>query len=84
MDRPSWIDRHLAPKRGIRKVFVALPGFTVDCLETLDEIGHESSEHFRTAGGEVLHACRCLNDHPAWIAAMKQIVSEEAQGWLTA
>jgi ferrochelatase len=69
-------------KNGARKVFVALPGFTVDCLETLDEIGHESSAYFKAAGGEVLHACPCLNDHPAWIEAMKRILSDEGQGWL--
>jgi protoporphyrin/coproporphyrin ferrochelatase len=71
-------------KRGVRKVFVALPGFTVDCLETIDEIGHESTAYFKANGGEILHACRCLNDHPAWIAAMRQIVTEEGQGWLKA
>lgn len=69
-------------KRGVKRVFVALPGFTADCLETLDEIGHESAEHFKKCGGEILHACRCLNDHPAWIAAMKQILLEEGQGWI--
>ena len=69
-------------KRGVRRVFVALPGFTVDCLETLDEIGHESTEHFKKCGGELLRACPCLNDHPAWIAAMKQILLEEGQGWI--
>jgi ferrochelatase len=71
-------------KRGVRKVFVALPGFTVDCLETIDEIGHESARLFKASGGEELHACRCLNDHPAWIAAMKQILLEEGQGWIKA
>jgi ferrochelatase len=70
-------------KKGVRKVFVMLPGFTVDCLETIDEIGHESAEHFKAAGGEVLHACRCLNDHPAWISAMRRILLEEGQGWIT-
>ena len=69
-------------KRGVKRVFVALPGFTVDCLETLDEIGHESAEFFKKCGGEQLHACRCLNEHPAWIAAMKQIVLEEGRGWI--
>jgi protoporphyrin/coproporphyrin ferrochelatase len=69
-------------KKGVRKVAVMLPGFTSDCLETIDEIGHESLEHFREAGGERLHQCRCLNDHPAWIAAMKTILQEEGQGWL--
>ena len=59
-----------AGRQGKKKVFVAMPGFTVDCLETIDEIGRESREAFLHAGGEALHACPCLNDHPAWIEAM--------------
>jgi len=69
-------------KRGVKRVFVAMPGFTADCLETLDEIGHESRAVFRQAGGEELCACPCLNDHPAWIAALKALVLEEGRGWL--
>jgi ferrochelatase len=68
--------------RGVRRVFVAMPGFTTDCLETLDEIGFEAREAFRHAGGEELHVCPCLNDHPAWIGAMRTLVVEEGQGWL--
>jgi ferrochelatase len=68
--------------QGKKKVFVAMPGFTADCLETVDEIGRESREVFRHAGGETLHACPCLNDHPAWIDAMRSIIVEEGQGWL--
>ena len=68
--------------RGIKRVFVATPGFTTDCLETIDEIGYEAREAFRHAGGEELDACRCLNDHPAWVAAMRALVVEEGQGWL--
>src|SRR5262249_52199657 len=40
---------------GVKRVFVAMPGFTADCLETLDEIGHESRALFLKAGGEELH-----------------------------
>ncbi len=69
-------------KAGAKKVFVALPGFTADCLETVDEIGHEAKETFLHAGGEVLHPCPCLNDHPAWLEAMRTIIKEEGQGWL--
>jgi ferrochelatase len=69
-------------KSGVKRVFVALPGFTADCLETLDEIGNESAEVFRHAGGEELRACPCLNDHPAWIAAMERIIRDEGHGWL--
>lgn len=69
-------------KSGRRKVFVATPGFTADCLETLDEIGNESRELFRHAGGEELHLCPCLNEHPAWIEALRTLILEEAQGWV--
>jgi ferrochelatase len=69
-------------KKGVRRVFVALPGFTADCLETLDEIGHEAHEAFVHAGGEKLHACPCLNEHPAWIEALRTLVVEEGRGWL--
>ena len=69
-------------RKGIKKVFVAMPGFTADCLETVDEIGHESKHVFLKAGGEMLHACPCLNDHPAWIEAMATLIREEGQGWL--
>jgi ferrochelatase len=68
---------------GIKRVFVTMPGFTVDCLETLDEIGFEASETFHKAGGEILHACPCLNDHPTWIEAMRTLVLQEGQGWLS-
>ncbi len=68
-------------RAGKKKVFVALPGFTADCLETIDEIGNESREAFLHAGGETLHACPCLNDHAAWIDAMHAIIREEGQGW---
>jgi ferrochelatase len=67
---------------GVKRVFVAMPGFTADCLETLDEIGNEARETFRHAGGELLHPCPCLNDHPAWIRALETLVREEGHGWL--
>ncbi len=69
-------------QEGIKRVFVAMPGFTADCLETLDEIGHEARETFRRAGGEILHACPCLNDHPQWIDALRALLEEEGRGWL--
>jgi ferrochelatase len=68
--------------RGVNRVLVATPGFTTDCLETLDEIGNEAREMFQKAGGEHLYLCPCLNDHPRWIEAMKSMILHEAQGWL--
>jgi ferrochelatase len=69
-------------QRGVKRVYVALPGFTADCLETLDEIGNESREVFTHAGGEILKNGTCLNDHPKWIEAMARILREEGHGWL--
>jgi ferrochelatase len=69
-------------KKGVKRVYVALPGFTADCLETLDEIGRESREVFEHAGGEHLKNGTCLNDHPKWIDAMARIVRDEGQGWV--
>jgi ferrochelatase len=73
--------RELA-RQGVRRVYVATPGFTADCLETIDEIGYEVTESFRHAGGEELHRCPCLNDHPAWVRAMQTLIIEEGKGWL--
>jgi protoporphyrin/coproporphyrin ferrochelatase len=69
-------------KSGIKRVLIATPGFTTDCLETIDEIGFEVREIFKHAGGELLHRCPCLNDHPAWVEAMRVLVTEEGKGWL--
>jgi protoporphyrin/coproporphyrin ferrochelatase len=70
-------------KRGVKRVAVALPGFTADCLETVDEIGNESREVFEQAGGEHLRSIPCLNDHPRWIEAMATIVRDEGRGWIS-
>jgi ferrochelatase len=69
-------------KRGIRRLFVATPGFTADCLETIDEVGLEIREIYAQAGGKEFHRCPCLNDHPQWIEAMRTIVVEEGRAWL--
>ena len=69
-------------KKGVKKVMVMLPGFTADCLETVDEIGRESEEVFHKAGGEKLRACPCLNDHPKWIDALEAILRDESRGWI--
>ncbi|MGL4551502.1 MAG: ferrochelatase [Gemmataceae bacterium] len=69
-------------KKGVKRVFVVTPGFTADCLETIDEIGREAKEVFEHHGGQELFQCPCLNDHPAWVAAMARLVREEGAGWL--
>jgi len=66
---------------GVRRVAAVCPGFTVDCLETIDEIGHEGKIAFQKAGGEDLRLLPCLNAHPSWIRALAEISRQELQGW---
>jgi len=69
-------------KSGVKHLAVACPGFTADCLETLDEIGNEALEEFQEHGGQTLKLIPCLNDHPAWIKAMARIIEGEIGSWL--
>jgi len=64
------------------RVAVICPGFTADCLETLEEIGIRGAEQFRKAGGQTYLRVPCVNDHPSWIAAMSAIASRELIGWI--
>jgi len=61
-----------------KHVLIACPGFTADCLETLDEIGNVLAETFRAAGGSELMLASCVNEHPLWIAALERLVRERA------
>jgi ferrochelatase len=67
---------------GVKKIAVCAPGFTADCLETLDELGNEGHEQFTEAGGEEISVVPCLNDHPAWLDGMTAIIREELGSWL--
>jgi ferrochelatase len=53
---------------------VVCPGFAVDCLETLDEIGHEGKENFQGAGGGVFNYIPALNNSSAHVEALKAII----------
>jgi len=67
---------------GVKHIAVAAPGFTTDCLETLDELGNELKEQFEELGGERLFLVPCLNDHPLWIDAIAAIMEDEMSSWL--
>lgn len=67
---------------GVASLLVACPGFTADCLETLDEIGRDGAGKFAAAGGGRMLLCPCLNDHPVWLDAMAAIVRRETAGWV--
>jgi ferrochelatase len=68
--------------QGIKSLAIVAPGFTADCLETLDELGNEGREQFEETGGEQYSAIPCLNDHPIWLDSMASIISEELGSWI--
>jgi ferrochelatase len=69
-------------ERGVKSVAVITPGFSADCLETLEEIAMENAEIFRHAGGENFVAVPCLNDTPAGMAVIRDIVTRELKSWI--
>jgi len=68
-------------QQGVKKVDVICPGFTSDCLETLEEIQQEAQEAFLHAGGESFSYIPCLNNHAQWIEALADISLGHMQGW---
>ena len=64
------------PKEGVKKLLVICPAFVADCLETLEEIEMRGKEVFMQAGGESYKMIPCLNTHPPFIEALKNIVLE--------
>ncbi|TCQ77669.1 ferrochelatase [Ochrobactrum sp. BH3] len=69
-------------KQGVKSVAVLNPGFVVDCLETVDEIGHEAAEAFHEAGGENFSHIPCLNDSEEGMKIIETLVRRELQGWV--
>jgi ferrochelatase len=61
---------------GVKKLLVICPAFVSDCLETLEEIGLRGRQLFREAGGEELTLIPCLNEHPAWLAALEKWIRD--------
>ena len=64
------------------RVDVVSPGFTADCLETLEELAMEGRETFLMAGGKDFHYIPALNEHPRWIEALGQIALDNLAGWV--
>jgi ferrochelatase len=69
-------------KDGVRRIAVVMPGFSADCLETLEEIAQENAEIFRHHGGEQFAAIPCLNDSDPGMDVIRQLVLRELQGWI--
>ncbi|MDZ7791797.1 MAG: ferrochelatase [Xanthomonadales bacterium] len=67
--------------QGVKKLHVVCPGFSIDCLETLDEIAVEGAEEFLEAGGESLEYIPCLNDSPEHVKVLSALCQQHGQGW---
>ena len=67
---------------GVKNIAVINPGFSADCLETLEEIAVEAAETFRENGGEVFTHIPCLNDSAEGMKVIKSVVQRELSGWM--
>jgi ferrochelatase len=69
------------PAKGVKRVAVAAPGFSADCLETLEELGIRGRETFIAAGGERFALLECLNDSPEGMDLLDLLIRRELAGW---
>lgn len=70
------------PGKGIKKIAVIAPAFSVDCIETLEEIAITGREQFEHAGGERFAYIPCLNDSEVGMTMLETLVRKELGGWL--
>ena len=83
----KWLEPYTEPtlkklaQQGVTEIDVVCPGFLADCLETLEEIQVEVCEAFMHAGGKRFRYISALNDDPAWIASLADMVLGHLQGW---
>ena len=88
--RAKWLepatDTTLAalPGQGTKRVAIVAPGFSADCLETLEELAIRGRESFLAAGGTQFAYLPCLNDSEIGIRMLSDILSRELAGWIDA
>ncbi len=70
------------PGQGKKKVAILAPAFSVDCIETLEEIAITGKEEFEHAGGEEFAYLPCLNDSVGGMAMLETVIRKELSGWL--
>jgi len=86
--RAKWLepatDTVLAAEgaKGTRRLAVAAPGFSADCLETLEELAIRGAEQFCAAGGSDYATLACLNAGPPGMAMLETIIRRELGGWI--
>lgn len=87
--RQEWLQPYLANtldalgKQQLKRIDVVCPGFSSDCLETLEEIAMEGKHLFQSVGGGEYHYIPALNSEAVWIEAMRDIALEHLQGWVS-
>jgi ferrochelatase len=85
--RAKWLepatDRTLEalPGKGVTKVAIVSPGFSADCLETLEELNIRGRESFLAAGGTDFAYLPCLNDSPGGVEMLRILLQRELEGW---
>lgn len=78
--KAEWLQPYTQPtlemlaRQGVKNVDVICPGFTSDCLETLEEIAMECKHAFIAEGGQSFNYIPCLNERPDWIAALLDLL----------
>ena len=71
-------------KAGTKRLAIAAPGFSADCLETLEELAIQGREQFTEAGGEHFAALSCLNASDPGLAMLETLLRRELSGWISA
>ena len=85
--RQEWLQPYTSqtlqefPGKDIKKIHIISPGFSADCLETLEELEVENREYFMKAGGEEYDYIPCLNDNPLHIEMIVHLLHKHTQGW---
>jgi ferrochelatase len=86
--REEWLQPYTAPSlaelgaAGVKRVDVFCPGFTADCIETIEEIGMEGRDAFVKAGGKDYHRIPCVNASPVFIDALGELALTNLAGWV--
>jgi protoporphyrin/coproporphyrin ferrochelatase len=67
---------------GVKRLAIFAPGFSADCLETLEELAMQGKEQFEEAGGEQFAYLPCLNDSADGMAMLETLIRRELSGWI--